>query len=212
MFDPKLYCEACREIKAPEDKIEEIIAMTENTSKKKFRPLRAALICAAAAAMMVVSVAAANPDGVLEFVTRIAAVVWVDEYHTELTTDDGERVTVISIPEAEVQKRDGRAILVVNGEDEADITDALNSVGKYTYTKNSGSLTLGLTVEGTVDDWTIVMHAGGANSSSYTFRKDENGNVVASADTPAHDGLEHTWVTVSTEDGERISIDDIEIK
>ena len=32
MFDPKLYREACRELSAPEDKIEEIIAMTEKTS------------------------------------------------------------------------------------------------------------------------------------------------------------------------------------
>ena len=29
MFDQKLYREACRELRAPEDKIEEIIAMTE---------------------------------------------------------------------------------------------------------------------------------------------------------------------------------------
>ena len=63
MFDPKLYREACRELKAPENRIEEIIAMTNNTDKKKMRPLRTALICAAAAAMMVVSVAAANPEG-----------------------------------------------------------------------------------------------------------------------------------------------------
>ena len=29
MFDPKEYCEVCRELRAPEKKIEEIIAMTE---------------------------------------------------------------------------------------------------------------------------------------------------------------------------------------
>ena len=54
MFDPKLYREACRELRAPEDKIEEIIAMTEKTNKRRVRPLRAALIAAAAVAMMVV--------------------------------------------------------------------------------------------------------------------------------------------------------------
>ena len=65
MFD--LYREACRELRAPEDKIEEIIAMTEKTSKKRIRPLRTALIAAAAVAMMVVGVSAANPEGVQEF-------------------------------------------------------------------------------------------------------------------------------------------------
>lgn len=212
MFDPKLYREACRELKAPEEKIEEIIAMTENTSKKKIRPLRAALICAAAAAMMVVSVAAANPEGVLEFVTQIAAVVRIDEYRTELTTTDGEQVTVFSIPEAEVQERDGRAILVLNGEDEEDITDALNVLGKYTCTKNSGSSSIALTVDGTVDDWTIVMQVGGADSAVYTFKKDEKGNVVASAEVPDQEGLEYTWITVSTDDGESVSIDSIEVR
>ena len=44
MFDPKLYREACREIEAPEDKIEEIIAMTEKTKKKKFRPDRKSVV------------------------------------------------------------------------------------------------------------------------------------------------------------------------
>ena len=48
MFDQKLYREACRELSAPEHKIEEIIAMTNNTDKKKMRPLRTALIAAAA--------------------------------------------------------------------------------------------------------------------------------------------------------------------
>ena len=71
MFNPKLYREACREITAPEDKIEEIIAMTEN-NKKRIRPLRIALIAAAAVAMMVLSVAAANPEGVEEFIYSIA--------------------------------------------------------------------------------------------------------------------------------------------
>ena len=65
MFDPKVYREACRELRAPEDKIEEVITMTENTNKKIRRPLRTALACAAAVAMMVVGVAAAALSGYL---------------------------------------------------------------------------------------------------------------------------------------------------
>ena len=72
MFDPRLYREACRELTAPEEKIEEIITMTEKTSRKHVRPLRTALIAAAAVAMMVLSVAAANPEGVEEFIYSIA--------------------------------------------------------------------------------------------------------------------------------------------
>ena len=36
MFDPKEYCEVCRELRAPEKKIEEIIAMTEHRTPKKW--------------------------------------------------------------------------------------------------------------------------------------------------------------------------------
>ena len=119
MFDPKLYREACRELTAPEDKIKEIIAMTEKTNKKKFRPLRTALICAAAMAMMVVGVAAANPEAVEEFFYNIVSIVRVDDYRQELTTADGEKITLFSVPEAAVELRDGRAILTLDGEDEA---------------------------------------------------------------------------------------------
>ena len=114
MFDPKLYREACRELTAPEDKIKEIIAMTEKTNKKKFRPLRAALICAAAMAMMVVSVAAADPEGFESFLINIGTVVRVDRYRSDVTTEDGETFSMVQSPEAKVENRDGRAILVMS--------------------------------------------------------------------------------------------------
>ena len=37
MFNPKLYHELCRELRAPEEKIEEIIAMTEQNKKSRRR-------------------------------------------------------------------------------------------------------------------------------------------------------------------------------
>ena len=79
MFDPKLYREACRELKVPEDKIEEVIAMTEHTNKKKRRPLRTVLIAAAAAAMMVVGVSAANPEMVEAVAGRIVDIIQVSQ-------------------------------------------------------------------------------------------------------------------------------------
>lgn len=48
MFDPKEYCEVCRELRAPEKKIEEIIAMTEHRTPKKWvRSLGAGLTACA---------------------------------------------------------------------------------------------------------------------------------------------------------------------
>ncbi|MCI8688415.1 MAG: hypothetical protein HFF57_08925, partial [Lawsonibacter sp.] len=133
MFDQKLYREACRELRAPEDKIEEIIAMTEKTNKKKLRPLRTALICAAAMAMMVVSVAATDPEGFESFLIDIGSVVRVDRYRSDVTTEDGETFSMVQSPEAKVENRDGRAMLVVNGEDVADITDALAQDQHYVF-------------------------------------------------------------------------------
>ena len=196
MFDPKLYREACRELRAPEDKIEEIIAMTEKTSKKRIRPLRTALIAAAAVAMMVVGVAAANPEGVQEFFYEIMSAVQVDDYRTDLTTTDGEKVTVFSIPQASVEERDGRAILVIDGKDAADITDALKAEGRYTYEDTTAEGThLTVAVEGWLDDWIAKVTIGEDGGPVYTFSSDSEGNGSASAPT----------VPVEAEDGSYVS-------
>lgn len=196
MFDPKLYREACRELTAPEDKIEEIIAMTEKTNKKKIRPLRTALIAAAAVAMMVVSVAAANPEGVQEFFYEIMSAVQVDDYRTDITTTDGEKVTVFSIPQASVEERDGRAILVIDGKDAADITDALKAEGRYTYEDTTAEGThLTVAVEGWLDDWIAKVTIGEDGGPVYTFSSDSEGNGSASAPT----------VPVEAEDGSYVS-------
>ena len=195
MFDPKLYREACRELTAPEDKIEEIIAMTEKTSKRRIRPLRTALIAAAAVAMMVVSVAAANPEGVQEFLYEIMSAVQVDDYHTELTTTGGEQINVYSIPEAAVENRDGRAILTLDGEDIADITDVLKTEGYYTYESTSGESRLIVRVGGTAEKWTATVKIGDTDGPVYTFSSDSEGNGSASAPT----------VPVEAEDGSYVS-------
>ena len=41
MFDPKLYRDACRELRASEEKMEEIIAMTEQNRSKRTQIVRA---------------------------------------------------------------------------------------------------------------------------------------------------------------------------
>ena len=156
MFDSKLYREACRELTAPEDKIEEIIAMTEKTNKKKIQPLRTALICAAAMAMMVVGGSAANPEAVQTIWGRVLDIVHVGQYRSEITMENGEQVTLLELPKAKVENREGRAILVVNGEDAADITDALDSEGRYVYKKTDEGACLVITVTGSIDDWKLT--------------------------------------------------------
>lgn len=155
MFDPKLYREACRELRAPEDKIEEIIAMTEKTNKKRIRPLRTALIAAAAVAMMVVSVAAANPEEFQEFVINLGSIVRVDRYRSDVTTEDGETFSMLSVPNAKLENRDGRAILILNGEDAVDITDALARDQHYVFEDFSEDTKVTVTVDGSIDKWTI---------------------------------------------------------
>lgn len=188
--------------------------MTEKTNQKYTRPLRAALIAAAAVAMMVVSAAAANPEGFQQFVFEIMSAVQVDDYRMDLTSTGGEQVTVFSIPQAELQEREGRTVLVLDGEDEADITDALRETGKYTYEKRSGDSCLTAEVEGTPDRWTIVLKVGqpGEERLAYTFTRDETGHVTARGDIPGGDGESYTWTSVSAEEGESLSLDEILVK
>jgi len=160
MFDPKLYREACREITAPEDKIEEIIAMTEKTNRKQFRPLRTAMVCAAAVAMMVVSVAAANPEEFQAFLIDVKSYVQVDRYRADVTMENGETFSMVQAPKAKVENRDVRAVLVVNGEDVADITEALSQEQHYVFEDISEDTKITITVNGTIDKWTMEKEVG----------------------------------------------------
>ena len=214
MFDPKSYREACRELTAPEDKIEEVIAMTENTSKKKFRPLRTALIAAAAVAMMVVGVSAANPGMVEAVAVRFGEYIQVGKYKMELITEDGSKVTVYAAPQPTVENRDGRAILLINGEEVGDITDELNAEGRYHYEGVIEERRIIVTVEGTAEEWTATVEIDDPNglvseSINYTncgFAEDD----VIFTETPrifteTVDG-EDVYVTIREYAGEDISI------
>ena len=215
MFDPKLYREACRELTAPEDKIEEIITMTEKTNKKKLRPLRTALICAAAMAMMVVSVAAADPEGFESFLINIGTVVRVDRYRSDVTTEDGETFSMVASPDAKVENRDGRAILVVNGEDAADITDALAQDQHYVFEDFTEDTRITITVDGTIEKWTLVKEVGivKADGSYHRFGSDTvtsetvddalggiffNGDIFKDSSVDVSEGIADAEVVIST--------------
>ena len=214
MFNPKLYREACRELKAPKDKIEEVIAMTENTNKKKRRPLRTVLIAAAAAAMMVVGVSAANPEMVEAVAGRIVDIIQVSQYKMEMTTEDGSKITVYSAPQPTVENRDGRAILLIDGEEVGDITDELNAEGRYRYEGVIEERRLIVTVEGTAEEWTATVEIEGPDSNvsystnypgSYSSDGGSRHSEVGSTFTKNVDG-EDVYVTIRKYAGEDISI------
>ena len=215
MFDLKLYREACRELSVPEDKIEEIIAMTENTGKKRMRPMRTALICAAAVAMMVVSVAAANPEGFESFLIDVGSIVRVDRYRSDVTTEDGETFSMVASPEAKVENRDGRAILVVNGEDAADITDALAQDQHYVFEDFTEDTRITITVDGTIEKWTLVKEVGivKADGSYHRFGSETvtsetvddalggiffNGDIFKDSSVDVSEGIADAEVVIST--------------
>lgn len=184
--------------------------MTENTNKKKRRPLRTALICVAAAAMMVVGVSAANPGMVEEFAGCITKIIQVNTYKMEMTTQDGSKVTVYAVPQATVENRDGRAILLINGEDAADITDELNAEGRFCYEGVSGESSLTITVEGTAEEWTASVMVGDPDGPIYTYSSMQDGKGVMSspavsvesdASIKASDDI---YVTVTTHDSETL--------
>ncbi len=176
MFDPQVYREACGKMTVPQDKLEEMIVMTQAKEKKVRRPFRAALIAAAAVAMMVVGVGAANPEAVQELFVQIATVVRVDEYRQEMVTSEGESITVLSIPEVNVENRDGQAILIVD-EEERDITQALAEQGTYVYEKTTPQDTkLCVEVTGSAEQWeiTVSMEEEGKQVGSFTTSSEEN--------------------------------------
>ena len=185
MFDRRLYHEVCRELRAPEEKIEEILTMTKNNpTKKRHRPVRTMLVAAAAVAMMAVGVSAANPEAVQEMLFQIATVVRVDEFRQEMTTTDGEQLTVLSLPEIRVENQDGRAVLVID-EEQTDITDALARDGSYVYEKATREGTkLTVTVKGSgAEDWTmeVSMYEDGVEVLSYSAKSGEDSLGVGTA-------------------------------
>ena len=189
MFDPRLYRNACSELRPSEEKIEEMIAMTANHGcKKKIRhPLRMGAVIAATMALLTIGAsAAANPEMVASFTMQIASVFQVGELRQDLTTDTGETVTALEIPEARVEDRDGRAILAVMDQ-EIDITDALTEDGRYEYKYEDEGAQLTVLVEGTPEDWTMttsIRVPGQEDTVSAVFAKEEQDRGTAL--TPSH--------------------------
>lgn len=134
MFDADMYRELCSELHLSEQRLQEVIQMTEQQKKRlRRRPLRVGLVAAAICAALAVTASAANPELLEGIVMSIRSSVVVNEYREDMVTESGETITALRMPETAVEERDGRMFLTVDGE-EVDITEDMERDGEYLWT------------------------------------------------------------------------------
>mgnify|MGYP000282347682 CR=1 FL=1 len=126
MLDMRDYRNACDRLRLDTETLEEMIEMTENQKKKVLgRPARAMLVAAALVAAMAVTASAAELPAVQQFFAKVFVTV---------NTDDGA-LKGLSIPDLAVEEREGRTILLLDGE-EIQVTEIpCTSSGGYTRLK-----------------------------------------------------------------------------
>lgn len=133
MFDPNTYREACAHLTLGTEKLEEMIAMSENTNKKRLsRPVKTALIAAACVAALCITAFAAP-----------AVQKMFMSFTVTVTDRDGNvgDAQMFVCPDLALEKRDGRDILTVNDE-EIDVTDAFAKDGKYVLEEKDATVTV----------------------------------------------------------------------
>ena len=115
-----------------------------------------------------------------------------------------------------MENRDGRAILVVNGEDAADITDALAQDQHYVFEDFTEDTRITITVDGTIEKWTLVKEVGivKADGSYHRFGSDTvtsedvdtnlnggiffNGDIFKDNSVDVSEGIADAEVVIST--------------
>ena len=131
MFEPNQYRELCSELHVSEEKLEEVIQMTEQEKKRKFhRPMRLGLVAAAVAAMLVVT-------AIMTYLTSLRDAAVAGEAWADSSVNTEEGTGGLRLPEASLEERDGRTILIVDGV-ETDVTQALTDQGEYLYECGEG--------------------------------------------------------------------------
>lgn len=120
-------------------------------------------VAAALCALLVISVSAANPEVLEGIVSTIRASIAVGEYRQDMTLDTGEQIVALAYPEVSLEEREGRVILIVDGE-ETDVTNALNEKGSYLweYEDEGASIQVKVTMneEGKPEAVTSIVPAG----------------------------------------------------
>lgn len=187
MFDPRSYRNVCDRMTLDAEKIEEMISMTENQEKKTLarRPMRVAMLAAAMVAALGITASAAELPVVQEFFATIFVTV----------TADGEAAG-LNLPSVAVEEREGRSILLVDGE-ETDITDALAREGGYLYEGD------GFQVKVDENGVAIVTSYGdnGMTVSYSTEDPDAQGGMVYTVTTDDEDESCHDYTIIGEVEG-----------
>ena len=184
MMDKHLFQETFSQLQASEEAKQEVLTMVQENRKQKRRltgAARAAAIAAAAVLALGVTAGAANAvtDGAL---VTLLSTVWSDEVKTVYTDEAGNTYAVYDL-QGDVEERDGRLFLVVGGE-EIDVTDALETEGRYRYAAERDGVTLVMEISGTPEDWTCRKYAV-ADGVTY----DQEGGYAGEI-TPPEEGAE----------------------
>ena len=153
--------------------------MTEQ--KNVHKKSRAALVALAACAALCISAGAVNvaTDGVIW--EKLYNLVQINAFKSEAQLGGGETVTLY-LADVDLKNRDGRAILVVSGE-ETDITDALNQEGKYHYERSDGGTVCTVDVTGTPEHWSMdiaTYDEDGESSMVFTKTSEDDGGLQSS--------------------------------
>lgn len=134
MFDLNSYREDCAQLSLGQEKLEEMISMTENTNKKNrfARPMRTMLVAAACVAALCVTAMAAPA------VQKLFMSFSITVTDPSGSTRDAQ---MFVCPDLSLEKREGRDILTVN-EKEIDVTDAFAKEGQYVMEEDGSVVTV----------------------------------------------------------------------
>lgn len=171
MFDPDLYRKTCSEgMRLSEETLEEMIFMTENKKRGLRRPAQIALTAAALAVVMCVTAAAANPEAVEKF--------WKSFTVSIVHADDDTMIVSAGIPQIDVQRENGRAVLTIDGE-KTDITEALERDGVCVQRFETEHGTAELTVQSDLT-WGLTMPL--ENNGEFSCNSSDQASVYYSED------------------------------
>lgn len=152
MINEKLYRETFSRLRASDEaKKEVLMKMNEQTKTRRLpKILRAAAIAAMLTVALAVTANAATNGELFENLR----IVFQDDYNLILEDDAGNIVSVTGV-HADAELQDGRLVLTV-GDNETDITDAIEQDGVYSTTVTTdGNTAVDIKVSGTLEDWEI---------------------------------------------------------
>lgn len=204
----KLYRETMEELRAPQEKLEEIIAMTEHKNKEKFS-IRPMLAAALAVALLTVGAGAANLDSIQGFLYEVISMKEVDVFRTDLKTEGGD-ITLFDMTLVGVEAEDGRVILTV-GDETLDITDELAENGQYVYDRTLEGTHVYVDVTGTPEDYEVLYSMDVPDSEGPVVRYTVDADGVPVVESAGQDAQENVFVSAYGADVENGDIRSIAI-